>query len=83
MGASTEAENEGGEKPGDLIDPECKDLAKLFETGLCAWAQTCESSVGKNAQGELNCHLGLENIQYGVHHVNAVHSKILSVHSSV
>lgn len=33
MGASTEAENESGEKPADLIDPECKDLAKLFETG--------------------------------------------------
>lgn len=36
MGASTEAENESGEKPADLIDPDCKDLAKLFETG-CVW----------------------------------------------
>ncbi|CAL1588929.1 unnamed protein product [Knipowitschia caucasica] len=35
MGASTEAENESGEKPADLIDPECKELAQLFETG-CA-----------------------------------------------
>ncbi|XP_056143228.1 protein phosphatase 1 regulatory subunit 27 [Lampris incognitus] len=33
MGASTEAENESGEKPADLIDPDCKELAKLFETG--------------------------------------------------
>uniref|UniRef100_A0A8C6TN79 Protein phosphatase 1 regulatory subunit 27 n=1 Tax=Neogobius melanostomus TaxID=47308 RepID=A0A8C6TN79_9GOBI len=33
MGASTEAENENGEKPADLIDPECQELAKLFETG--------------------------------------------------
>lgn len=32
-GASTEAENESGEKPADLIDPDCKELAKLFETG--------------------------------------------------
>lgn len=39
MGASTEAENENGEKPADLIDPECKDLAKLFETG-CVWLDT-------------------------------------------
>lgn len=33
MGASTEAENESGEKPADLIDPDYKDLAKLFEAG--------------------------------------------------
>lgn len=33
MGASTEVENENGEKPADLIDPDCKELAKLFETG--------------------------------------------------
>ncbi|KAE8283026.1 Protein phosphatase 1 regulatory subunit 27 Dysferlin-interacting protein 1 [Larimichthys crocea] len=33
MGASTEAENESGEKPADLIDPDCKELLKLFETG--------------------------------------------------
>lgn len=32
-GASTEAENESGEKPADLIDPDCKELVKLFETG--------------------------------------------------
>lgn len=32
-GASAEVENESGEKPSDLIDPECKELAKLFETG--------------------------------------------------
>ncbi|KAM9391732.1 protein phosphatase 1 regulatory subunit 27 [Pholidichthys leucotaenia] len=33
VGASTEAENGSGEKPADLIDPDCKELAKLFETG--------------------------------------------------
>uniref|UniRef100_A0A8C2WY05 Protein phosphatase 1 regulatory subunit 27 n=1 Tax=Cyclopterus lumpus TaxID=8103 RepID=A0A8C2WY05_CYCLU len=33
MGASTEAENESGEKPADLIDPDCKELVKLFEAG--------------------------------------------------
>lgn len=33
MGASTEAQNESGEKPSDLIDPDCKELTKLFETG--------------------------------------------------
>lgn len=33
MGASTEAENESGEKPADLIDSDCKELAKLFEAG--------------------------------------------------
>lgn len=32
-GASTEVENESGEKPADLIDPDCKELVKLFETG--------------------------------------------------
>ncbi|KAK1877697.1 Protein phosphatase 1 regulatory subunit 27 [Dissostichus eleginoides] len=32
-GASTVAENENGEKPADLIDPDCKELVKLFETG--------------------------------------------------
>nr|XP_061838160.1 protein phosphatase 1 regulatory subunit 27-like [Nerophis lumbriciformis] len=31
IGASTEAENESGEKPADLIDPDCTELAKLFE----------------------------------------------------
>jgi len=36
LGASVEAENENGEKPADLIDPDCKDLLKLFETG-CVW----------------------------------------------
>lgn len=35
-GASTEAENESGEKPADLIDPDCKELVNLFETG-CVW----------------------------------------------
>uniref|UniRef100_A0A3Q3KEK8 Uncharacterized protein n=1 Tax=Monopterus albus TaxID=43700 RepID=A0A3Q3KEK8_MONAL len=30
IGANTEAENEKGEKPADLIDPDCKELAKLF-----------------------------------------------------
>lgn len=39
MGASTEAENENGEKPADLIDPDCKDLLKLFEVG-CVWPGT-------------------------------------------
>ncbi|XP_077590997.1 protein phosphatase 1 regulatory subunit 27 [Stigmatopora nigra] len=33
LGASTEAENENGEKPADLIDPDCKELSKLFEVG--------------------------------------------------
>ncbi|KAM8824467.1 protein phosphatase 1 regulatory subunit 27 [Synchiropus picturatus] len=33
MGASTEVENESGEKPADLIDPDCQELAKLFEAG--------------------------------------------------
>ncbi|XP_031718213.1 protein phosphatase 1 regulatory subunit 12B [Anarrhichthys ocellatus] len=33
MGASTEAENESGEKPADLIDPDNKELVKLFEMG--------------------------------------------------
>lgn len=32
-GASTEAENESGEKPADLIDPDCEELVKLFATG--------------------------------------------------
>ncbi|XP_061761795.1 protein phosphatase 1 regulatory subunit 27 [Nerophis ophidion] len=31
IGASKEAENESGEKPADLIDPDCTELAKLFE----------------------------------------------------
>lgn len=39
LGASVEAENENGEKPADLIDPDCKELLKLFETG-CVWALT-------------------------------------------
>lgn len=38
VGASTEAENESGEKPADLIDPDCKELAKLFEVG-CVWME--------------------------------------------
>nr|XP_057906082.1 protein phosphatase 1 regulatory subunit 27 [Doryrhamphus excisus] len=33
IGASTEAENESGEKPADLIDPDCSELSKLFEAG--------------------------------------------------
>uniref|UniRef100_A0A8C1U256 Protein phosphatase 1 regulatory subunit 27 n=1 Tax=Cyprinus carpio TaxID=7962 RepID=A0A8C1U256_CYPCA len=33
LGASVEAENENGEKPADLIDPDGKELLKLFETG--------------------------------------------------
>lgn len=33
IGATTEAENESGEKPADLIDPDCKELVKLFEAG--------------------------------------------------
>lgn len=33
LGASAEAENESGEKPSDLIDPDSKDLARLFQTG--------------------------------------------------
>ncbi|CAL8274890.1 unnamed protein product [Lota lota] len=32
-GASTEAQNNNGEKPANLIDTDCKELAKLFETG--------------------------------------------------
>ncbi|KAJ3600765.1 hypothetical protein NHX12_031740 [Muraenolepis orangiensis] len=32
-GASREAKNASGEKPQDLIDPDCKELAWLFETG--------------------------------------------------
>ena len=32
-GGSREAQNNNGEKPTDLIDPDCKELAKLFETG--------------------------------------------------
>ncbi|XP_060757472.1 protein phosphatase 1 regulatory subunit 27 isoform X2 [Neoarius graeffei] len=33
LGASAEAENANGEKPADLIDPDCKELVKLFEVG--------------------------------------------------
>lgn len=33
IGASVEAENESGEKPADLIDPDCKELVKMFEVG--------------------------------------------------
>ncbi|XP_026997463.2 protein phosphatase 1 regulatory subunit 27 [Tachysurus fulvidraco] len=33
LGASAEAENANGEKPANLIDPECKELVKLFEVG--------------------------------------------------
>ncbi|XP_062874756.1 protein phosphatase 1 regulatory subunit 27 [Trichomycterus rosablanca] len=33
LGASAEAENTNGEKPADLIDPDCKELVKLFEVG--------------------------------------------------
>lgn len=36
MGASTEAENESGEKPADLIDTDCKELVTMFEAG-CVW----------------------------------------------
>lgn len=39
MGASTEVENNSGEKPADLIDPDYKELAKLFETGS-VWRDT-------------------------------------------
>lgn len=37
IGASVEAENESGEKPADLIDPDCKELVKMFEVGAM-WA---------------------------------------------
>lgn len=37
IGASVEAENESGEKPADLIDPDCKELVKMFEVGA-VWA---------------------------------------------
>ncbi|XP_043097622.1 protein phosphatase 1 regulatory subunit 27b [Puntigrus tetrazona] len=33
LGADTEAENDCGEKPADLIDPDCKTLLKLFGVG--------------------------------------------------
>ncbi|XP_018611838.1 protein phosphatase 1 regulatory subunit 27 isoform X1 [Scleropages formosus] len=33
QGASMEVMNESGEKPVDLIDPECKELVRLFEVG--------------------------------------------------
>ncbi|XP_028842497.1 protein phosphatase 1 regulatory subunit 27 [Denticeps clupeoides] len=33
MGSSTEAENGNGEKPADLIDPDCNELVKLFAVG--------------------------------------------------
>ncbi|XP_067089828.1 protein phosphatase 1 regulatory subunit 27 [Osmerus mordax] len=33
LGASCEAQNESGEKPSDLIDPDNKDLVKVFQTG--------------------------------------------------
>ncbi|XP_038836328.1 protein phosphatase 1 regulatory subunit 27-like [Salvelinus namaycush] len=33
LGASAFAENENGEKPADLIDPDCKELVNLFEAG--------------------------------------------------
>nr|XP_023666517.1 protein phosphatase 1 regulatory subunit 27-like [Paramormyrops kingsleyae] len=35
LGASVEAKNESGEKPGDLIDADCKELVQLFAVG-CA-----------------------------------------------
>ncbi|KAI1896711.1 hypothetical protein AGOR_G00097620 [Albula goreensis] len=35
LGANVDAENECGEKPADLIDPECKELVRLFKVG-CA-----------------------------------------------
>ncbi|XP_036396810.1 protein phosphatase 1 regulatory subunit 27b [Megalops cyprinoides] len=33
LGANVDAENECGEKPADLIDPDCKQLVKMFEVG--------------------------------------------------
>lgn len=33
LGADTEAENDCGEKPADLIDPESKELLELFGVG--------------------------------------------------
>ncbi|XP_077396206.1 protein phosphatase 1 regulatory subunit 27 [Festucalex cinctus] len=36
LGANKEAENESGEKPADLIDPDCTELSKLFEAGCIA-----------------------------------------------
>ncbi|XP_030638713.1 protein phosphatase 1 regulatory subunit 27b [Chanos chanos] len=33
LGASVDAENECGEKPADLIDPDCKELLELFAVG--------------------------------------------------
>ncbi|KAG5853713.1 hypothetical protein ANANG_G00029050 [Anguilla anguilla] len=33
QGASADAENECGERPADLIDPDCRELARLFQVG--------------------------------------------------
>ncbi|XP_027024084.1 protein phosphatase 1 regulatory subunit 27b [Tachysurus fulvidraco] len=33
LGADPEAENECGEKPADLIDPDCKELVEMFGAG--------------------------------------------------
>lgn len=33
LGADTEAENDCGEKPADLIDPDSKELLELFGVG--------------------------------------------------
>ncbi|XP_060774054.1 protein phosphatase 1 regulatory subunit 27b [Neoarius graeffei] len=33
LGADPEAENECGEKPADLIDPDCKELVEMFGIG--------------------------------------------------
>lgn len=33
LGTDPDAENECGEKPADLIDPECKELVVLFGRG--------------------------------------------------
>lgn len=33
LGADVNAENEDGDKPADLIDPDCKELLELFGVG--------------------------------------------------
>lgn len=33
LGADPETENDLGEKPADLIDPDCKELVEMFGVG--------------------------------------------------
>lgn len=53
LGADPEAENECGEKPADLIDPDCKELVEMFGAGA-DW--TCSMSGALN-QLDLLLHL--------------------------